>query len=49
MVDRAILAAAACHPSNSTLQVRGNQATFDTVTQPNPTQTRALELLTKLA
>jgi len=29
----------------NTNRVRGNQATFDTVTQPNPTQTRALELL----
>jgi transposase len=33
----------------NTNRVRGNQATFDTVTHPNPTQTRALELLTKPA
>jgi hypothetical protein len=29
----------------NTNRVRGNQATFDTVTQPNPTQTRALKRL----
>jgi hypothetical protein len=29
----------------NTNRVRGQQATFDTVTDPNPTQARALELL----
>ncbi len=32
----------------NTNRIRGNQAAFDTVTQPNPTQTRALELLERI-
>jgi hypothetical protein len=29
----------------NTNRVRGSQASFDTVTDPNPTQARALELI----